>query len=190
MRLFFDSIDHLDQFTHGLDQHIGSITCQHCLKPNQLVPHGFVYKNQHLNNLIDKEPVGKRLLCSNRYGRTGCGRTIRLYLADNIPALSRTAMPITLFFLSLISGKPIQMAYQEATRTNDPRNAYRWLSKCQAKITHYRTFLANQREVFTTAISSRSQRLQILLPTIEGLHILFSDSFVADFQLLQQRGFM
>ncbi|MBL4864830.1 MAG: hypothetical protein JKY67_00460 [Pseudomonadales bacterium] len=190
MRLFFDNIDHLDQFTHGLDQHIGSIACQHCLKPNQLVPHGFVYKNQHLNNLIDKEPVGKRLLCSNRYGRTGCGRTIRLYLADNIPALSRTAIPITLFFLALLSGKPIQLAYKEATRTNDPRNAYRWLCKCQARLTRYRAFLVNQREAFTTTIRSRSERLQILLPTIEGLRIVFSDSFVADFQLALQQRFM
>ena len=190
MRLFFDNIEHLDQFTHGLDHHFESITCWHCLKQNQLVPHCFVYKNQHLNNYLDKEPVGKRLLCSNRYGRTGGGRTIRFYLADNIPTLSRTATSIALFFLALISGKPIQTAYQEATRTNDPRNAYRWLSKCQARLTHYRTFLVNQHEAFTTTIRSRSERLQILLPTIEGLHILFSDSFIANFHLLQQQGFL
>ncbi|MBL4866787.1 MAG: hypothetical protein JKY67_10485 [Pseudomonadales bacterium] len=190
MKLFFDNIDSLDQFTHELDHHPESLTCQHCGSQGHFVPHGFVYKNQHIDHSYEKEPVGKRIMCSNRYGRTGCGRTLRFYLADYVPALSRAAIHISLFFLALITGKPIQSAYTEATHTIDPRNAYRWLSKCQTKIIHYRAALVNRCGTYSSAFNWRAQRLQLLLPTMNDLRNNFSDSFVTDFQLKQQRRFM
>ena len=190
MKLFFNNINALDQFTHELDHHQESLTCQHCGDQGHFVPHGFVYKNQHIDHSHEKEPVGKRILCSNRYGRAGCGRTLRLYLADCVPALSRTAFHISLFFLGLITGKPIQSAYTDATHTVDPRNAYRWLSKCQAKIIHYRAALVNRSWSYSTAFKCRAQRLQLLLPTVNGLRHQFSDSLVTDFQLKQQHRFM
>ncbi|MBL1274945.1 MAG: hypothetical protein COB30_002545 [Ectothiorhodospiraceae bacterium] len=190
MKLFFDNIDSLDQFTHQLDRYNGSLSCQHCSKQNQFVPHGFVYKNQHIKYADKKEPVGKRLLCSNRYGRSGCGRTLRLYLADYIPSLTRSSTQVTLFFLWLLSGSPIQAAYQKSAHATDPRNAYRWLTKCQAKLTTFRTFLSTRSFEFTDSFSKRTNRLQHLLPTVKRLHEKFGDSFAIRFQLERQVSFI
>lgn len=190
MKLFFDNIDTLDKFTRELNLHAGSLTCQHCYKQDQFVPHGFVYKNQHIE-VDEKEPIGKRVICSNRYGKTGCGHTLRLYLADAVPFLNRSAIHISLFFISLINGLSIQASYQQTTHsTNDPRNAYRWLAKCKTKLSDYRTILSSRATGFTETFKSRTQRLQLLLPTITRLQETLSDSFVFHFQLTQQTSFM
>lgn len=190
MTLFFDTIDSLNQFTLALDYHSGALECQHCLKQDQFVSHGFVYKNQHIEQREDKEPVGKRVLCSNRYGRSGCGRTLRLYLADYIPTLNRSTHHIAAFLLTLIAGNTIQGAYQQATNTIDPRNAYRWLTKCHTKLIDYRAFLATRPSIILTSFKSRALRLKILLPTIARLRNTLCSPFVAQYQLLQQRRFI
>ncbi|MBL4795341.1 MAG: hypothetical protein JKY24_07550 [Pseudomonadales bacterium] len=192
MNLFFDNIDSLNQFTHQLDNHNDAFSCQHCRKQDQFVPHGFVYKNQHIAPAADKEPAGKRLLCSNRYGRSGCGRTLRLYLADCIPSLTRSSAQVALFFLLLLSGCSTKEAYQKSTPETeaDHRNAYRWLTKCQTKLTTYRTFLSTRALNFTCVFAKRTNRLQHLLPTIKRLHDIYGDSFVLHFQLEQQANFI
>jgi hypothetical protein len=75
MRLFFPDFDTLHRFTLELDRHQEALTCHHCARRGQLVSHGFVYRKQHN---ADKQPVAKRIFCSNRHGKTGCGRTRRL----------------------------------------------------------------------------------------------------------------
>ncbi|MER2491631.1 hypothetical protein [Catenovulum sediminis] len=78
MQRFFSSLFQLDIFTRSLDSLNSHQTCQHCACSNSWVSHGFIYRQSGLK-------VGKRILCANRYGKSGCGRTLALYLADFIP---------------------------------------------------------------------------------------------------------
>lgn len=83
MHTFFEDLVSLNRFTHELDRHADTLECHHCRRRGQLASHGFVCKKQHRGEPL---PVGKRIVCSNRYGYSGCGRTRRLYLAAIIPA--------------------------------------------------------------------------------------------------------
>ncbi len=114
----------LHQFTLELGFHEDALQCKNCAACNAFVSHGFIYKKQHNG---DKKPVGKRVFCSNRYGKSGCGCTLRLYLAADIPTLQYSSIHLFIFLSALIAGLNIQKAYQKATGTLEPRNAYRWL---------------------------------------------------------------
>jgi hypothetical protein len=63
--------------------------CPHCQVVGTLVRHGFLY------GFDDRKPQRKtvrarRIFCSNRQARRGCGRTFSVWLADKIRRLSLT----------------------------------------------------------------------------------------------------
>ncbi|MFQ3248044.1 MAG: hypothetical protein ACI9SP_004704 [Arenicella sp.] len=82
MQRFFDSFSIINLFTLSLDHHQNKTQCAHCLKNNQFISHGIIYKQ---TSIAERKPVGKRIICSNRYGRSGCGRTVQLYVSNRIP---------------------------------------------------------------------------------------------------------
>ncbi|MEW4368047.1 hypothetical protein, partial [Aliikangiella maris] len=43
---------------------------------------GYVYKQRDYRQ---RDIVGKQMICSQRYGRSGCGRTRQLYLQQVVP---------------------------------------------------------------------------------------------------------
>ena len=126
MQLFFKDFTSLDQFTRSLEIHQSQTQCSHCFKHCQFVSHGIIYKQR---SITEREPVGKRLFCSNRNGRSGCGRTVQLSIADCIPQLRYSAKCVSLFISLLLAHVGIGRAYQQATGQSETRNAWRWLSK-------------------------------------------------------------
>lgn len=63
--------------------------CPHCRIVGTLIRHGFLY------GFDDRSPQRKtvcarRIFCSNRQARRGCGRTFSVWLADKIRRLSLT----------------------------------------------------------------------------------------------------
>ena len=134
--------------------------------------------------------VGIRIFCSNRYGRAGCGSTFRLYLSEEIPTLQYSTTHLFTFLASLITLFNIQSAYEKATGTRDPRNAWRWLNKLQAQLIHYRCLLKTRSENAVESFKSRAQRLQVLLPTIQRLFLKISESPCAHYQTIHQVSFI
>lgn len=167
MICYFDDLESLHRFTLSLDSQTEPLCCQHCSKRDQFVSHGFVYKKQHHGKT---RTVGKRLFCSSRYGRSGCGRTVRLYLVAELSRLHYTATHLTVFLLALLAGQSTQRAYQTATQTTEPRNAWRWLNKLQRKRVDYRAMIYN-RILKTPACCFTSTQTQrgILLSTLQHL---------------------
>ena len=168
MRIFFENMDDLHRFTMELNYHHNKIQCKSCLQNGQFVSHGFVYKKQ---NNGKQKAIGKRLYCSNRHGKSGCGKTVRLYLDNHIPMLQYTVSHLLVFISSLLAMSSIQAAYKMATNTEDPRNAYRWLHRLWKKLIEYRCFLQNQEESLSDKLKSRTLRFQNLLPTLHTLFI-------------------
>ena len=77
-----------DEF-NALAQRLKLTPCPHCNTVGNLVRHGFLY------GYDDTRPQRKtrrarRLFCSNRQARRGCGRTFSVWLADKIRRLSLT----------------------------------------------------------------------------------------------------
>jgi len=101
-----------------------------------------------------------------------------------------TTDQLWIFVLALITGASIQAAYQQATHTRNPRHAYRWLDSLMAKLIEYRTLLKRRTATLIAALTRRSQRLQLLLPTLQSLFALLGQQPCAQFQLHQQHRFM
>lgn len=185
MRLFFADFDTLHRFTLELDRHQVELACHHCARRGQLVSHGFVYRKQHN---ADKQPIAKRIFCSNRHGKTGCGRTRQLYLSSIIPRLSYTARQLFDFLIALIAGSSITRAYRKATRTAEPRNAYRWLQRAMGQLSRYRTLLKRPDE--PGDFDRRSRRLRHLLSTFNQLFSQSAFGHPQPFQQVLQQPFL
>jgi hypothetical protein len=187
MKQYFDDIEALDRYTLELDRYPNQRPCCHCTKNDQLVSHGYVYK-QRSRSL--REAVGKRILCSNRYGRSGCGRTFRLYLATEIPSLQYGAAQLFVFLSALLANLSVVAAYQQATGQNEARNAWRWLHRLDRRLLDYRRFLQTRLDGMSTSFTARTRRLQILLPTIRQLYAKLPGCPCAHYQRLTQSRFI
>lgn len=114
------------------------MTCRHCQSVGQFVSHGFIYRNRNNDR---RYSTGKRLICSNRRGFTGCGKTMKLMMKATVPKIHYTALKLMVFIKALLIDLPISQAYAMATKTESPRNAYRWIHKMAMKLGDFKSFL-------------------------------------------------
>ncbi len=189
MQKFYPDYDAIHSFTLSLDYHQNEVQCGFCLKNDQFISHGVVYK-QH--SITDKEKVGKRIFCSNRYGRSGCGRTFQLYIACKLPFFQYGAAHLFVFISSLLANMTIAESYIKATKQSEiePRNAWRWLNKLMIKLMDYRTFLKVRIEHNLSQLKPRTIRLLHLLSTFTRLFLTNNDNHCSKFQLTQQKAFI
>ena len=84
-RWFYRSIEEW----HALAERLKHTPCPHCKVVGTLIRHGFLY------GFDDSSPQrrtlrARRIFCSNRQARRGCGRTFSIWVADKIRRLSLT----------------------------------------------------------------------------------------------------
>jgi hypothetical protein len=185
MKIYYPSVHAIQQQTLQLDHE----QCSHCKQSQQLVSHGFIHRKR-----VGALPaaIGKRVFCSNRRRRTGCGRTVQLYLDSTLRYLHYAAGVVEAFLLALLAGMTIQRAYLEATGTEVPRNAYRWLSKVWAQLSAYRSLLHQPQlpDMPQTATANRPLRRCLLMATAEMLLRQWGPPLCAGFQRKWQRSFL
>ncbi len=179
---YFATIESINQHTMQLQ----NVPCSHCGKVAQLVSHGFIYKDQ--SSRTCPAPVGKRVFCSNRYGRTGCGRTMRLYLSGTIRYLHYAGCIVVAFVLVLMQGASIAKAYHQITGTPDARNAYRWLHKLMKRIDHFRSVfsLDSVDDIAQGPPTPASERRGLLTSTFALLMAKLQQPLCAAYQLSRQ----
>jgi hypothetical protein len=185
MKRFYADFDTINVFTLSLDFHQNELECAHCSKHDQFVSHGIIYK-QRSSTLTEK--MGKRIFCSNRYGRTGCGRTFQLYVANEIPRFRYGAVHLFIFISALLAKLNIAEAYHQATGQTETRNAWRWLSKLMTQLSEYRSYLKCRKSNLIIQFRSKSNNLKHLLPTLSQLFSANRNGCF-DYQLNQQRPF-
>lgn len=187
MQRFFEDFESIKQFTRSLDYNQDKLECAHCLKNDQFVSHGIVYKQR---SMTLSEPVGKRIFCSNRYGRSGCGRTVQLYVASEFPSFQYGAAHLFVFIVSLLANLTVTESYEKATGQSESRNAWRWLNGLIRRLTDYRCFLKVRLDSISTQFKTSVRRLQILLPTLKRLVAEFFNYPCSSYQLIHQRAFI
>lgn len=187
MKKFFHDLNSLNRFICDIDLHRYKLRCDKCSSGEYFVAHDYIYIKQHNHH---KKIVGRRLFCSNRYGRKGCGTTFRLYLASVIPKLKYTASEVTCFLESLLDNKTVQSAYKKATRSEDPRNAYRWLNKLYRALVNFRGAITRLTYEAATRHKYRTTRFNQLLPTIQVLFKTTDYCSCERFQTLRQKRFI
>ena len=116
-----------------------------------------------------REPVGKRIFCSNRYGRTGCGRTFQLYLATELPSHHYGTTQLFAFITALLANFSITAAYCKAIGKHAPRHAWRWFKKLTQQLMSYRNHLHRDAQTHSSLCTTQSRSKQILLPTLHAL---------------------
>lgn len=185
MQIYYPSLQAIEQQTMQLEH----AQCRHCGQTRQLVSHGFIRKKR-----VGAEPaaVGKRVFCSNRNNRTGCGRTLQLYLDATIRCLHHAGCRVAAFVWSLAAGMTILNAYHQATGTASPRHAYRWLHRLGAQLSVYRS-VSHRPPLQDTAqigAAKRPARLLLLISACEVLLQRFGQPLCAAYQLQLQRPFL
>ena len=189
MQRFFINYSSLNSFSLSLNFHRAKLECQHCHQNEFFVSHGIVYKQRSIDY---SEKVGKRLFCSNRYGRSGCGRTFQLYVSGELPYFRYGAAVLFVFITQIIASTSIESSYKQAT--NQPqlrniRNASRWVNRLMARLGDYRSFL-NRPIDYSAPKLHRMTRLSELLETLSQLSLSSKLCPCLFFQFTRQNPFM
>jgi hypothetical protein len=143
--------------------------CPHCGCIGSLNRHSRALGNDP-NVTAGQAFRGKRVFCSNRGQRGGCGRTFAFFLADVLPRHTLTASLLWPWLVKLLAGLSFKAAAEK-------------LRQCLASV---RTRLCREQ---SPPVSSQADPL---LQTMEHLRVVFSGSDCppADFQLHFQRPFL
>jgi len=181
MQRFFSSLCELDRFTHSLDSLTLDDRCQHCFQTDQWVSHGYLYKQSG-------EVVGKRILCAQRYGKQGCGRTRQLYLQHAIPQRRYTLSKLLTFIIALIKGATVEQAYYQAIGHDhgSHRHAWRWLNALWTRMSRFRAAFTRLPDPDSPTTQYRSRRLSILLSILSHWLARFPDKQVIQVHLQER----
>lgn len=76
--------------------------CPHCRVVGALIRHGFLHGFDETSP-HRKTPRARRVFCSNRHRRPGCGRTFSVWLADKIRRLSLTTRGLLRFLTRVVA---------------------------------------------------------------------------------------
>ena len=76
--------------------------CPHCDVTGRLVLHGFL-RGYDESSAREKTVRARRIFCSNRNNRQGCGRTFSVWIADKIRRLSLSAGGLWTFLQSVVA---------------------------------------------------------------------------------------
>jgi hypothetical protein len=119
------------------------------------------------------EISGKRIICCNRYGKSGCGHTRQLYLQNIIPKRQYTLTVVIAFIKTLLSNAHIEEAYIQSTgKITEARHAWRWIKDLFKKLPRWRALIPRSTEKSKHSYSP--ERLNILLSTLKQLLGTFS----------------
>jgi hypothetical protein len=185
IQIYHPDLSSLEQQTRQLSNE----QCRHCKQSRQLVSHGYVYKKR---SKAQPAPFGKRVWCSNRNHRTGCGRTTQLYVSSIVRYLKYAGHCVVMFMLSRLAGFNIQNAYRRATGTADGRNAYRWVDKLMAQLSTYRSWFHQPvlPDTPPSAIDHSPLRWTLLCSTFRLLSLELAEPLCATYQLRWQRSLL
>ena len=183
MQKFFKDLHAIEQFTSTLKS-TPSLQCHFCSKNEHFISHGFIYK-QH--SIACREAVGKRIVCCNRYGHQGCGRTYQLDISRKLPKRRYSNAILFVFISLLLIGQSVCSAYAQATKQSQTRHAWRWLSKLNTNLMRYRGYL---KVPITLVAPNNYKNHRLLLSALTAMISIGDSCPCATFQLKQQMAFI
>ena len=98
----------LDELLAGAKQ----ISCPRCHRAGMLVGHGLL--SGYAERGGDREVRGRRLLCSARFRRSGCGRTFSVLIATVVAGFTVRTPTISAFLESVVGGLSRKAAWERA----------------------------------------------------------------------------
>ena len=98
-RWFYRSAEEWNAIAERLKQ----TPCPHCKAVGTLIRHGYLHGFDECNSQR-KTVRARRIFCSNRNARHGCGRTLSVWLADKVRRLSLTTRALWRFLQRAVAG--------------------------------------------------------------------------------------
>ena len=92
-----------DEEWRTLAERLKLMPCPHCKVVGTLIRHGYLRGFDEKNNSRPKAVRGRRVFCSNRHARSGCGRTFSVWCADKIRRLGLTTACLWRFLQCVIT---------------------------------------------------------------------------------------
>jgi hypothetical protein len=115
--------------------------CPHCNLSGSLILHGYLYgysEHGHSQRIIR----GRRIFCSNRNNKCGCGRTFSILAAGFLPGFVIGAQSLWRFFDHIKNGAGRACAFRDAGLSMAQTSIYRLFKKLTLNQVRIRTFLA------------------------------------------------
>lgn len=128
----------LDELLLGAKQ----MKCPHCHRIGMLIGHGFlVGYDEHGSDRVSR---GRRFLCSNRFLRSGCGRTFSVWIASVLAGFVVRTEPLSRLLRAVVSGQCVKAAWERhASSGLTLRSGYRLWHRLMAAQSHLRTALCS-----------------------------------------------
>ena len=153
--------------------------CVHCRRVGMLVGHGRLFGYAETSSA--RELRGRRVLCSTRHRRSGCGRTFSVWLAAVVPRRIVRAATIFALLTGLASGLSRAAAWRRASSMT-LRTGYRIAAQLEIAGPAIRTALLSRAPPPSTESASPDAQLVLHLRAILG-----AAGSLADYQLVFQR---
>lgn len=125
--------------------HAKQTACPHCRRAGMVVGHGLLLGYAERGN--DREIRGRRLLCSARFRRSGCGRTFSVLLATVIARFTARTSTVAALLEAAVRGSSRKAAWEwmQESAAGAPglslRSAYRLWARLGAAQSRIRTAL-------------------------------------------------
>jgi hypothetical protein len=171
---------------HALDEALLQAkqeACPHCHRTGMVVGHGMLMG--YAEHGGDRAVRGRRLLCSARFRRSGCGRTFSVLVATVIASFTVRAPTLSRLLEAVVGGLCRKAAWEKAARSGlSLRSGYRlWARLCAAQ-SHVRTTLCT---VGPPPASTDTRPIAQMLTHLR--HALgVTECVLTRFQLVFQRG--
>jgi hypothetical protein len=135
--MYYQSQEEIDTFYMKLKH----IRCPHCKLMGFLILHGFLrgYEEKDTKQRVMR---GRRVFCSSRKRRKGCGKTFSVLLIDVIKRFSIKANSLWTFLKAISEGKSKKKAFESAALPLTIVAAYRIWNKLLDSQVSLRTQLA------------------------------------------------
>ncbi len=118
--------------------------CPHCNFSSFLILHGFLYGFCEHSGLTRKR--GRRVFCSNRNKKTGCGKTFSILKSDIIKKYIISAITIWKFLSKIKDGKSLADAFRQSGSRLEESSAYRIFNKFKFNQSRIRTELTKAKD--------------------------------------------
>lgn len=116
------------------------LVCVHCGRYGNLIGHGFLRGYaEHGNERVVR---GRRILCSGRGRKRGCGRTVSMMLTHFVQRCVVTAVSLWALFSGLAEGLSVERAADKALFPLAPRSAYRTVAALKKRSLSWRSWLS------------------------------------------------
>ncbi len=121
-------------------QKIKLIQCPFCHLVSTLILHGYLYGYSETYN-SKKIVRGRRIFCSNRKKRNGCGRTFSLLISYIIKKFNIQSKSLWWFLKGIANGKNKKKAFKSTRLNFSNTSIYRLYNRFKNHQTHIRIYL-------------------------------------------------